>query len=293
MTERLPPWLTRRVPKAEVLEEMKDMLEGLGLHTVCESAYCPNIGECFAKKTATFMILGDRCTRNCHFCAVASEKPLPVDKDEPIRVARAVENLRLKHVVITSVTRDDLEDGGAFIFANTISEIKKINPPPTIEVLIPDFQGSIQALEKVIDAHPEIIAHNVETVPRLYPQVRPQADYRRSLNIIKMVKDKQPDIYTKSGLMVGLGETKEEVLGLMDDLRGAGCDIITIGQYLRPSSKHLEVKEFVEPEVFEYYKNEALRKGFKHAASSPFVRSSYNSEEFFLTLTKKAIRGTE
>lgn len=287
MTERLPPWLTRRVPKAEVLEEMKDMLEGLGLHTVCESAHCPNIGECFAKKTATFMILGDRCTRNCRFCAVTSEKPLPVDKDEPIRVARAVENLRLKHVVITSVTRDDLEDGGAFIFASTISEIKKINPPPTIEVLIPDFQGSIQALEKVIDAHPEIIAHNVETVPRLYPQVRPQADYRRSLNIIKMVKDKQPDIYTKSGLMVGLGETKEEVLGLMDDLRGSGCDIITIGQYLRPSSKHLEVKEFIKPEVFEYYKNEALKKGFKHAASSPFVRSSYNSEEFFLTLTKR------
>jgi lipoic acid synthetase len=287
MTERLPPWLTRRVPKAEVLEEMKDMLEGLGLHTVCESAHCPNIGECFAKKTATFMILGDRCTRNCRFCAVTSEKPLPVDKDEPIRVARAVENLRLKHVVITSVTRDDLEDGGAFIFASTISEIKKINPPPTIEVLIPDFQGSIQALEKVIDAHPEIIAHNVETVPRLYPQVRPQADYRRSLNIIKMVKDKQPDIYTKSGLMVGLGETKEEVLGLMDDLKGSGCDIITIGQYLRPSSKHLEVKEFIKPEVFEYYKNEALKKGFKHAASSPFVRSSYNSEEFFLTLTKR------
>lgn len=287
MTERLPPWLTRRVPKAEVLEEMKDMLEGLGLHTVCESAHCPNIGECFAKKTATFMILGDRCTRNCRFCAVTSEKPLPVDKDEPIRVARAVENLRLKHVVITSVTRDDLEDGGAFIFASTISEIKKINPPPTIEVLIPDFQGSIQALGKVIDAHPEIIAHNVETVPRLYPQVRPQADYRRSLNIIKMVKDKQPDIYTKSGLMVGLGETKEEVLGLMDDLRGSGCDIITIGQYLRPSSKHLEVKEFIKPEVFEYYKNEALKKGFKHAASSPFVRSSYNSEEFFLTLRKR------
>lgn len=287
MTERLPPWLTRRVPKAEVLEEMKNMLEGLGLHTVCESAHCPNIGECFAKKTATFMILGDRCTRNCRFCAVTSEKPLPVDKDEPIRVARAVENLRLKHVVITSVTRDDLEDGGAFIFASTISEIKKINPPPTIEVLIPDFQGSIQALEKVIDAHPEIIAHNVETVPRLYPQVRPQADYRRSLNIIKRVKDKQPDIYTKSGLMVGLGETKEEVLGLMDDLRGSGCDIITIGQYLRPSSKHLEVKEFIKPEVFEYYKNEALKKGFKHAASSPFVRSSYNSEEFFLTLTKR------
>jgi len=287
MTERLPPWLTRRVPKAEVLEEMKDMLEGLGLHTVCESAHCPNIGECFAKKTATFMILGDRCTRNCRFCAVTSEKPLPVDKDEPIRVARAVENLRLKHVVITSVTRDDLEDGGAFIFASTISEIKKINPPPTIEVLIPDFQGSIQALGKVIDAHPEIIAHNVETVPRLYPQVRPQADYRRSLNIIKMVKDKQPDIYTKSGLMVGLGETKEEVLGLMDDLKGSGCDIITIGQYLRPSSKHLEVKEFIKPEVFEYYKNEALKKGFKHAASSPFVRSSYNSEEFFLTLTKR------
>lgn len=287
MTERLPPWLTRRVPKAEVLEEMKDMLEGLGLHTVCESAHCPNIGECFAKKTATFMILGDRCTRNCRFCAVTSEKPLPVDKDEPIRVARAVENLRLKHVVITSVTRDDLEDGGAFIFASTISEIKKINPPPTIEVLIPDFQGSIQALGKVIDAHPEIIAHNVETVPRLYPQVRPQADYRRSLNIIKRVKDKQPDIYTKSGLMVGLGETKEEVLGLMDDLRGSGCDIITIGQYLRPSSKHLEVKEFIKPEVFEYYKNEALKKGFKHAASSPFVRSSYNSEEFFLTLTKR------
>jgi lipoic acid synthetase len=287
MTERLPPWLTRRVPKAEVLEEMKDMLEGLGLHTVCESAHCPNIGECFAKKTATFMILGDRCTRNCRFCAVTSENPLPLDKDEPIRVARAVENLRLKHVVITSVTRDDLEDGGAFIFASTISEIKKINPPPTIEVLIPDFQGSIQALEKVIDAHPEIIAHNVETVPRLYPQVRPQADYRRSLNIIKMVKDKQPDIYTKSGLMVGLGETKEEVLGLMDDLKGSGCDIITIGQYLRPSSKHLEVKEFIKPEVFEYYKNEALKKGFKHAASSPFVRSSYNSEEFFLTLTKR------
>lgn len=287
MTERLPPWLTRRVPKAEVLEEMKDMLEGLGLHTVCESAHCPNIGECFAKKTATFMILGDRCTRNCRFCAVTSENPLPLDKDEPIRVARAVENLRLKHVVITSVTRDDLEDGGAFIFASTISEIKKINPPPTIEVLIPDFQGSIQALGKVIDAHPEIIAHNVETVPRLYPQVRPQADYRRSLNIIKRVKDKQPDIYTKSGLMVGLGETKEEVLGLMDDLRGSGCDIITIGQYLRPSSKHLEVKEFIKPEVFEYYKNEALKKGFKHAASSPFVRSSYNSEEFFLTLTKR------
>ncbi len=277
----LPPWIKQKAPQPGVLEQMREMLDSLKLHTVCESAHCPNIGECFSKGTATVMIMGDRCTRNCGFCAVSKGPASPLDREEPAKVAAMVEKLKLKHVVITSVTRDDLKDGGADHFASTVKAVRHLNPTTTIEVLIPDFKGSISSLEKVVASKPEIINHNLETVPRLYKKVRPQAMYDRSLDLLKKVKELDDTIYTKSGIMVGLGETVDEVISLMEDLRLAGCDIITIGQYLRPSHSHLEIAEFIDPEVFAQYKATGEKLGFKYVASSPLVRSSYNAADFF------------
>jgi len=264
------------------MEATRRLLEELKLNTVCQSALCPNLGECFSRRTATFMILGNTCTRNCRFCAVQSGQPQPPDPDEPRRVALAAARLGLKHVVVTSVTRDDLPDGGAGQFAATIKSIREYLPGAVIEVLTPDFQGKKEALVKVLEAGPHIFNHNIETVPRLYPEVRPGANYQRSLEILKQVKEMAPGIYTKSGLMVGLGETKEEVEQVMADLRKVNCDILTIGQYLRPSPQHLEVKEYVRPEVFDYYGARGREMGFLYVAAAPFVRSSYNAAEFSL-----------
>ena len=276
----LPSWIKKRAPKQEILQEMKHLLRSLSLHTICEEARCPNIGECFAKKTATFMILGNRCTRNCRFCAVEKGNPLPLDLSQPEKVARAVNRLSLRYVVITSVTRDDLPDGGARQFARTVKEIRRINKDGImIEILIPDFKGSLSSLKAVMEARPDVLNHNLETVPRLYRTVRPKASYPRSLQLLKRSKGMNSAIYTKSGLMVGLGENFGEVVEVMKDLREVGCDILTIGQYLRPSPKHLEVKEFVKPEKFRKYGTIGRSLGFSCVAASPFVRSSYQAKE--------------
>ncbi len=261
------------------MKEMGNMLRSLNLHTVCEDAKCPNMGECFRNSTATFMILGEICTRNCKFCAIPGGKPTPVDPEEPKHLAEAALKLKLNHVVITSVTRDDLEDGGATQFAECIKEIKKVLPKSSIEVLIPDFEGNKEALDIVIAAKPEIINHNVETVPGLYEIARPMADYQQSLDVLKYVKEQDSEIYTKSGIMLGLGEQKDDVFKLFDDLVNINCDMLTIGQYLPPSHQHASLKEYVAPEVFEEYKNTGLEKGFKYVASGPYVRSSYNALE--------------
>ncbi|MCD5390723.1 lipoyl synthase [candidate division NPL-UPA2 bacterium] len=276
---RLAPWLKKRLPAGEVISQTKTILRDLNLNTVCESAHCPNLGECFSRRTATFMILGKRCTRNCRFCAVEKGKPLPVDPDEPKRVAQGCLRLRLTHAVITSVTRDDLWDGGARQFKETIFELRRLLPEITIEILAPDFQGSWESLRIAVENRPHIFNHNLETVLRLYPEVRPQADYRRSLELLRMVKKLNGKIYTKSGLMVGLGETREEVLKVMSHLREVGCDFLTIGQYLAPSKNHLPVKEYILPETFDEYREAARELGFLQVASAPFVRSSYQAEE--------------
>lgn len=276
----LPHWIKKRAPGENVLQEIKELLRSHSLHTVCEEAHCPNIGECFEKRTATFLILGDRCTRSCRFCAVKKREPLPLDPQEAKNVAEAAKSLELKYVVVTSVTRDDLLDGGAEQFAQTIREIKRVNGDGVrIEVLVPDFRGSLLSLEKVIEARPDVLNHNLETVPSLYAEVRPQADFDRSLELLKQNKQLDPSIYTKSGLMVGLGESFEEVIETMKDLRRVHCDILTIGQYLRPSSQHLSVKEFVRPERFKEYKRIGRSLGFSYVASSPFTRSSHRAEE--------------
>lgn len=277
----LPSWIRKRVPPPQSFREMKELLRSLRLHTVCEEAGCPNIGECFSQKTATFMILGDRCTRSCSFCAVRKENPVPVDPEEPRNIARAVEKLHLEYVVITSVTRDDLADGGASHFALTIKEIKKLADGIRIEVLVPDFSGSLTPLKQVIDAGPHVLSHNLETVPRLYPEVRPEANYLHSLRLLRETKRLNPDICTKSGLMLGLGETGEEVTGVMRELRGAGCDILTLGQYLRPSSQSIQVKEYIVPKKFKEYEQTGKSLGFVAVASSPFVRSSYQAQQMW------------
>lgn len=273
---RKPEWLKKKIdPIAEA--QMTALLRSLALHTVCEDANCPNRSECFKSRTATFMILGDVCTRGCRYCAVTKGNPLPLDPEEPIRLAQAAEALGLKHIVVTSVTRDDLPDGGAAHFAHTVDALRARMPKSTIEVLIPDFKGDESALQMVIDSKPDIINHNVETIASLYQSVRPQADYARSLELLRRVK--RAGLVSKTGLMVGLGETQAEVLALIDDLISVGCDMLTIGQYLQPSKHHVPVAEFVTPEQFESYKTIALEKGIRYVASGPFVRSSYHAAE--------------
>lgn len=273
-----PEWLKVKISSGSNREDVEEILKRLSLHTVCEQASCPNIMECFGRRTATFMILGKVCTRNCTFCDVQKGNPGMVDIDEPLHVAQAVRELNLRHVVITSVTRDDLADGGAGHYAAVIEKVRELNPEVVIEVLIPDFEGSYDAFEIVIDAHPDILNHNVETVPRLYPEVRPMAVYRRSLELLQNVKKMSSDIFTKSGIMVGLGEDKQEVLEVFKDLREAGCDFLTVGQYLAPSKGHHPVVEYVHPDVFEMYKEKALELGFRYVASAPLVRSSYQAD---------------
>lgn len=271
-----PAWLRKRISIDKIYGiKVEHILRENSLHTVCESAMCPNISECFNQGTATFLILGDICTRNCRFCAVKKGIPKPIDPEEPKRIARAVEDLKLNYVVITSVTRDDLLKGGAEEFRDTILEIKKLGKDIKIEVLIPDFKGNLDALLEVLNAGPDVLNHNVETVPSLYPVVRPMANFRRSLDILRWAKDYNRSIVTKSGIMVGLGETEEELYRVFEMLADVDCDILTIGQYLQPTRDHLPVKEYIPPEKFEELKELAYKAGLKYVISGPFVRSSY------------------
>lgn len=284
MHTKKPDWLRVKARSDKNRGVVEEVLQRLSLHTVCEQAGCPNLMECFCSKTATFMILGKVCTRNCTFCQVTKGSPYSIDIQEPARLAQAVNELGLQHVVVTSVTRDDLPDGGSGHFASVIQEIKALCPDVTVEVLIPDFQGDMSALKKVIAVAPHVINHNIETVPRLYPDVRPNADYTRSLELLRRVKMIAPHMRSKSGLMVGLGETQEEVIQTMRDLRASNCDFLTVGQYLAPSKHHHPVIEYIHPDTFEVYKAAALEMGFYHVASGPFVRSSYHAGEMFSSL---------
>jgi lipoic acid synthetase len=288
LPQRKPDWLKVKSSSGAVNIEVEKMLRTLGLHTVCEEAGCPNCGECFARRTATFMILGRFCTRNCRFCNVTKQTPTEVDADEPQNIAIAIKKLGLRHVVITSVTRDDLADGGAEHFAKVIGAIKLAtdSATPVIEVLIPDFQGNEQSLKTVIAAKPDIINHNIETVPRLYSAVRPMAVYNRSLELLARVKKLDSHITTKSGIMLGLGETYDEVKATMADVLKTGCDLLTIGQYLAPSKKHIPVVEYIHPDVFAQYKIEGEQMGFKYVASGPLVRSSYLADKAFEVIDK-------
>jgi len=280
---RLPDWLRIKLPTSDTFSHTRSLLDELKLHTVCESAKCPNHWECWSKGTATFMIAGDRCTRACGFCAVSTAKPLALEADEPLRVAEATRRMRLRHIVITAVARDDLADGGADHFRQTIEKVRELNPGIVIEVLVPDFNDHDDSIESVLAANPHIYNHNLETVRRLTPDVRHRATYDRSLSVLRKVRSKRGDtIYTKSGLMLGLGETEDELLTAMRDLRAASCDILTLGQYLQPTLKHLPVVEFVTPEKFAAYKVRAVEMGFVHVASGPMVRSSYHADEFTL-----------
>ncbi len=282
---RKPPWLRRRIHAGRNITDVQHLLTELDLCTVCSSAMCPNISECFSRRTATFMIMGDACTRDCRFCAVESASPKPLRTDEPHAVAEAAARLGLKHVVITSVTRDDLPDGGAGHFAETIAAVRKKMPDARIEILTPDFRGDGGAIDRVIDARPDVFNHNVETVPRLYSRVRPQADYRRSLAVLAHARERAGElaipVCTKSGLMVGLGETENEVLEVMRDLRRAGCEILTIGQYLAPSRRHFPVAKYIDPQQFKSYEIAGEKMGFSAVAAGPFVRSSYQAERVF------------
>jgi len=280
---RKPPWLKKRIPPLEDLLKVKSILDETELHTVCEEARCPNLGECFSNGTATILILGRFCTRNCGFCAVEHGVPAPPDEAEPERVAQAVKKMGLQYVVITSVTRDDLPDGGAFSFAKTIRAIRSLDRKIKIEVLVPDFQGELSSLTMVLNESPDILNHNIETIPRLYSEVRPQADYRMSLDLLKKSKDLYPHILTKSGFMLGLGEIEEEVIELLKDLRRVRCDFLTIGQYLQPRSDRLPVVRYVPPEEFEEYKEIGEKMGFSSVASGPFVRSSFHAAQMFET----------
>jgi lipoic acid synthetase len=276
---RKPDWLKIKLTTGEPYREIKEMMRTRTLHTVCEEARCPNIYECWANRTATFMILGDICTRACRFCAVKTGLPTELDLQEPERVAEAAEQMGLRHCVVTSVARDDLSDGGASIFAATIREIRKKLPLCSVEVLIPDFQGDTESLQVVMDARPDILNHNVETVERLSDRVRAKAKYRRSLELLRQAKAMNPEIPTKSSLMLGVGETIDEVLLTMDDLREVDCGILTLGQYLQPSPTHLDVERYVHPDEFARLKEEGLARGFSHVESGPFVRSSYHAHE--------------
>jgi lipoic acid synthetase len=284
---RLPEWLRITLPTSDTFSRTRGLLDELKLHTVCESAKCPNHWECWSKGTATFMIAGDRCTRACGFCAVSTAKPLALKTDEPARVAEATRRMKLKHVVITAVARDDLKDGGAEHFRQTIEKVRELNPGIVIEVLVPDFLDNDISIENVLAANPHIYNHNLETVRRLTPSVRHRATYDRSLSVLKKVKKKRGDtIYTKSGVMLGLGETEEELLQALRDLRASNCDILTLGQYLQPTLRHLPVIEFVSPDKFAGYKIAAEEMGFVHVASGPMVRSSYHADEFTLPVLK-------
>ena len=276
---RLPEWFRVPAPGSEGYRALKNLMHGLNLHTVCESARCPNIGECWNSGTATFMILGDVCTRSCGFCAVKTGRPESLDTEEPERVAEAVQTMELRHAVVTSVNRDELPDGGARIFAETIYEIRRLCPHTKVEVLIPDFQGNWQALRVVIEAAPDILNHNVETVPRLYKTMRPQAKYERSLALLKRTKTMERDMPTKSGIMVGAGETPAEVRQTIRDIADCKTDILTIGQYLQPSAQHVSVARFYHPDEFLDLKQFALTLGFRHVESGPLVRSSYHAAD--------------
>jgi len=276
--ERRPEWLRVRPPKGENYDNLKQLMRSKTLHTVCEEARCPNIGECWGHKTATFMILGSVCTRSCGFCAVATGRPQGLDWEEPKRVAEAVQSMGLRHAVVTSVNRDELRDGGAGIFASTIRWIRRLNPECRVEVLTPDFKGVYDALRVVIEARPNVYNHNVETIPRLYKQVRPQAIYERSLQVLKWAKELNPQAPTKSGFMLGLGETWDEILQVMRDLRAHHVDILTLGQYLRPSQKHLPIMRYVPQAEFDELKQAGNEMGFAHVEAGPLVRSSYHAD---------------
>lgn len=277
--QKKPAWLNKKISLRDCAD-VKTLLKSLRLNTVCEEALCPNIGECFARRQATFMLLGAICTRGCRFCGVAKGSPLSLDADEPRRIAQAVRDLSLTHVVITSVTRDDLVDGGASAFAGTLRSLRSIGRPITVETLIPDFNAEEKSLRVIADAKPDIIAHNVETVPRLYAQVRQGSSYERSLRALRIIKNIAPEITLKSGLMLGLGEKKDEVYSVFDDLVAAGCSFLSIGQYLAPSNKHAAVSQYVEPDIFREYKNQALLRGFAYVKSAPYVRSSYAASDY-------------
>lgn len=288
---RLPEWLRIKLPGSGGFFETRELLRDLRLHTVCESAKCPNHWECWGKGTATFMIAGDRCTRACNFCAVSTAKPFPLEEDEPSRVAEATRRMKLKHVVITAVARDDLRDGGAEHFQNTINAVRELNPGIVIEVLVPDFNDKDFAIDIVLAAKPEIFNHNLETVRRLTPEVRSRASYDRSLTVLSKVKARAGEnLYTKSGIMLGLGETEDELRQAMCDLRNAQCDILTLGQYLQPTLKHLPVVNFVHPDKFKEYGGWAEEMGFVHVASGPMVRSSYHADEVSPHLLRRGAR---
>lgn len=284
--QKRPVWLKKRVSHIAEMEATADLLRTLGLNSVCEGASCPNISECFGRKTVTFMIMGEICTRKCRFCAVPKGQVKPLNPLEPANIGKAARELGLAHVVVTSVTRDDLPDGGAAHFAAVTQAVRRENPKTTIELLIPDMLGRWDDLETILASKPDILNHNLETVEALYDEVRPQAVYTRSMELIGRVKKYDSNIFTKSGIMVGVGETEVQVLKLMDDLRDQDCDILTVGQYLRPTADHLEMKEYVTPEQFKRYEDAAYERGFKHVASGPFVRSSYNAFEGMDRLTR-------
>ena len=273
-----PEWLKVRLPMGPQVEELRRLMRSKSLHTVCEEAHCPNMAECWGAGTATFMILGDTCTRSCGFCAVKTGRPLALDPAEPAHVGDAVARMGLRHAVVTSVNRDELPDGGAAMFAATIREIRRRSPGTTVEVLTPDFRGDSDALDAVLAARPEVMAHNVETVPRLYPRVRPQAVYERSLEVLRRTKERAPDLFCKTGIMVGLGESEDEVRATMRDVRAQGTDVLTIGQYLRPSPMHLPIERYWTPEEFARSRDAGVAMGFRHVESGPLVRSSYHAE---------------
>jgi len=276
---RLPSWLKVPMPGGPTYRELKALMRGAKLHTVCEEARCPNIGDCWERKSATFMILGDICTRRCHYCAVTTGRPGGVDVGEPERLARIVERMGLNYCVITSVNRDDLGDGGAFIFSLCIKLIRAYSPNCKVEVLIPDFAGNVWALKKLIKAKPDVLNHNLETSKRIFKKVRPKGDYKRSLELLALSKELDTNIPTKSGIMIGLGEDFEEIVETMEDLRSHGCDLLTIGQYLRPSQKHWPISKFYKPSEFDELKRIGTDMGFKHVAAGPLVRSSYHADE--------------
>jgi lipoyl synthase len=282
-----PDWLRVKLPIGESYKAVRNLVDTHKLHTICESGNCPNMGECWGAGTATFMILGNTCTRSCGFCAVATGRPDAVDWDEPQRVAEAIHLMKVKHAVITSVDRDELKDGGSIIWYNTIKAVKALNPDTTLETLIPDFKGQVEAIQRVIDAAPEVVSHNIETVERLTKQVRIQAKYWRSMEVLKTLK--KGGMRTKSGIMLGLGETKDEVVQTLQDLANAGCDVVTIGQYLQPTKKHLPVQRFVHPDEFAEYRDIGYSLGLDYVESGPLVRSSYHSERHVLPGFGKAV----